>query len=149
MCAGYEYWCNTVPQTTKCVKKSLKIPVIRIRISKKNRQHNGLKKKYNRTNNDLQHNGLKKKYNRTNNDLQHKQCELGCSGRNYFPEHSTNEHRKCLFWICEHTKVVMRSHKSKKYIQYNSPLNNRHKTAEGAIRTSLTHQRWTPVLRKG
>jgi hypothetical protein len=27
--------------------------VIRIRISKKNRQHNGQKKKYNRTNNDL------------------------------------------------------------------------------------------------
>jgi hypothetical protein len=28
--------------------------VIRIRISKKNRQHNGKKKKYKRTNNDLQ-----------------------------------------------------------------------------------------------
>jgi hypothetical protein len=28
--------------------------VIRIRISKKNRQHNGQKKKYKRTNNDLQ-----------------------------------------------------------------------------------------------
>jgi chaperonin cofactor prefoldin len=28
--------------------------VIRIRISKKNRQHNGQKKKYERTNNDLQ-----------------------------------------------------------------------------------------------
>jgi adenylate cyclase class IV len=28
--------------------------VIRIRISKKNRHHNGQKKKYNRTNNDLQ-----------------------------------------------------------------------------------------------
>ena len=37
-------------------KKSLKIPkeVIRIRISKKNRQHYGQKKKYKRTNNDLQ-----------------------------------------------------------------------------------------------
>jgi hypothetical protein len=28
--------------------------IIRIRISKKNRQHNGQKKKYKRTNNDLQ-----------------------------------------------------------------------------------------------
>jgi hypothetical protein len=39
-------------------KKSLKIPtkvVIRIRKSKKNRQHNDQKKKYKRTNNDLQH----------------------------------------------------------------------------------------------
>jgi hypothetical protein len=37
-------------------KKSLKIAkgVIRIRISKKNRQHNGQKKKYKRTNNNLQ-----------------------------------------------------------------------------------------------
>ena len=37
-------------------EKSLKIPkeVIRIRIPKKNRQHNGQKKKYKRTNNDLQ-----------------------------------------------------------------------------------------------
>jgi hypothetical protein len=37
-------------------KKNLKIQkgVIRIRISKKNRQHNGQKKKYKRTNNDLQ-----------------------------------------------------------------------------------------------
>jgi len=68
--------------------------VIRIRISKKNRQHNGHKKKYKRSNNDLQnihikleefedtkgiirirnskerqHNGQKKKNKRTNNDL--------------------------------------------------------------------------------
>ena len=37
------------------LKKSLKIPkwVIRIRKSKKNRQHNGQKKKYKKTNNDL------------------------------------------------------------------------------------------------
>jgi hypothetical protein len=37
-------------------KKSLKIPkgAIRIRISKKNRQHNGTMKKYKKTNNDLQ-----------------------------------------------------------------------------------------------
>ena len=37
-------------------KKSLKIPkgAIRICISKKNRQHNGQKKRYKRTNNDLQ-----------------------------------------------------------------------------------------------
>jgi hypothetical protein len=44
-------------------KKSLKIPkgVIRIRISKKNRQHNGQKKKYKRTNNDLRGLLLKRK----------------------------------------------------------------------------------------
>jgi len=35
--------------------------VIRIRISKKNRQHNGLKKKYKRTNNDLQNIHIKLK----------------------------------------------------------------------------------------
>ena len=34
---------------------------IRIRISKKNRQHNGQKKKYKRTNNDLQNIHLKLK----------------------------------------------------------------------------------------
>jgi hypothetical protein len=38
---------------TNLRKKSLKIP-IRIRISKKNRQHNGQKKKYKRTNNEPQ-----------------------------------------------------------------------------------------------
>jgi hypothetical protein len=44
------------------IKKSLKIPkgVIRIRISK-NRQHNGLKKKDKRTNNDLQNIHIKLK----------------------------------------------------------------------------------------
>ena len=38
------------------MKKSLKIPkgAIRIRILKKNRQHNGQKKNYKRTNNDQQ-----------------------------------------------------------------------------------------------
>jgi len=35
--------------------------VIRIRISKKNRQHNGQKKKYIRTNNDLQNIQIKQK----------------------------------------------------------------------------------------
>jgi hypothetical protein len=35
--------------------------VIRIRISKKNRQHNGQKKKYKRTNNDLQNIDIKLK----------------------------------------------------------------------------------------
>jgi len=35
--------------------------VIRIRISKKNRQHNGQKKKYKRTNNDLQNIHIKLK----------------------------------------------------------------------------------------
>jgi hypothetical protein len=37
------------------------IGVIRIRISKKNRQHNGQKKKYKRTNNDLQNIHIKLK----------------------------------------------------------------------------------------
>jgi adenylate cyclase class IV len=37
--------------------------VIRIRISKKNRQHNGQKKKYKRTNNDLQNIHIKLKSN--------------------------------------------------------------------------------------
>ena len=44
-------------------KKSLKIPkgVIRIHIPKKNRQHNGQKKKYKRTNNNLQNIHIKLK----------------------------------------------------------------------------------------
>ena len=44
-------------------KKSLKIPngLIRIRISKKNRQHNAQKKKYKRTKNDLQNIHIKLK----------------------------------------------------------------------------------------
>ena len=44
-------------------KKSFKIPkeVIRIRISRKNRQHNGQKKKYKRANNDLQNIHIKLK----------------------------------------------------------------------------------------
>ena len=44
-------------------KKSLKMPktVLRIRISKKNRQHNVQKKKYKRTNNDLQNIHIKLK----------------------------------------------------------------------------------------
>jgi len=44
-------------------KKSLKIPkgAVRIRISKKNRQHNGQKKEYKRTNNDQQNTHTKPK----------------------------------------------------------------------------------------
>jgi hypothetical protein len=44
-------------------KESLKIPkgAIRIRILKKNRQHNGQKKKYKRTNNNLQNIHIKLK----------------------------------------------------------------------------------------
>ena len=44
-------------------QKSLKIPkgVTRIPISKKNRHHNGQKKKYKRTNNDLQNIHIKLK----------------------------------------------------------------------------------------
>ena len=42
-------------QTTKACKTSLKITKVQsIRISKKNRQNNGKKKKYKRTNNDQQ-----------------------------------------------------------------------------------------------
>ena len=45
------------------MKKEFKFAkgVIRIRISKKNRQHNGQKKKYKRTNNDLQNIHIKLK----------------------------------------------------------------------------------------
>jgi len=43
---------------------------IRIRISKKNRQHNGQKKK------NRQHNGQKQKYKRTNNDQQNKALDI-------------------------------------------------------------------------
>jgi lipopolysaccharide export LptBFGC system permease protein LptF len=55
--------------------------VIRIRKSKKNRQHNGQKKKYKRTNNDLQ-NIYIKQYKRTNNDLQNIYIKLRSSNRN-------------------------------------------------------------------
>ena len=49
-------------QTTKACKKSLKITKLQsIRISKKNRQNNGQKKKYKRTNNDLQYIHIKLK----------------------------------------------------------------------------------------
>jgi hypothetical protein len=41
--------CNTTEEEFEDTKGA-----IRIRISKKNRQHNGQKKKYKRTNNDLQ-----------------------------------------------------------------------------------------------
>ena len=64
------------------VKKNLKIPkgVIRIRISKKNRQHNGQKKKYKRTNNDLQNIHIKTKDRITRTPLK-TGGELRCSGR--------------------------------------------------------------------
>jgi hypothetical protein len=42
-------------------RKNLKKGVIRICISKKNRQHNGQKKKYKKTNNDLQNIHIKQK----------------------------------------------------------------------------------------
>ena len=53
---GYSTVSDTLFLTTEIYKKSLKIPkgVIRIRKSKKDRQHNGQKKKDKRTNNDLQ-----------------------------------------------------------------------------------------------
>ena len=43
--------------------------VIRIRVSKKNRQHNGQKKKYQRTNNDLQNTTQKSKDRATRTPL--------------------------------------------------------------------------------
>jgi hypothetical protein len=46
-------WAKEEEQTTQWV--------IRIRISKKNRQHNGQKKRYKRTNNDLQNIHIKLK----------------------------------------------------------------------------------------
>jgi hypothetical protein len=52
--------------------------VIRIRISKKNRQHNGQKKKYKRTNNDLQNIHIKHREKRTPLNTG---GELRCSGR--------------------------------------------------------------------
>ena len=67
-----------------CLKKSLKIHctkgVIRIRISKKNRQHNGQRKKYKRTNNDLQNIHIKLKDRVTRTPLK-AGSELRCSGR--------------------------------------------------------------------
>ena len=54
--------------------------VIRIRISKKNRQHNGQKKKYKRTNNDLKKHTYKTKDRVTRTPLK-TGCELRCSGR--------------------------------------------------------------------
>jgi hypothetical protein len=60
----------------------LKIPkgAIRIRISKKNRQHNGQKKKYKRTNNDLQKHTYKTKDRVTRTPLK-TGGERRCSGR--------------------------------------------------------------------
>ena len=62
---------QTIQWTKQKVKKSKQLSirrvciyqreVIRIRISKKNRQHNGQKKKYKRTNNDLQNIHIKLK----------------------------------------------------------------------------------------
>ena len=65
-----------------CFMKSLKIPkgVIRIRISKKNRQHNSQKKKYKRTNNDLQNIHIKLKRSSNTNHTKNR-GELRCSGR--------------------------------------------------------------------
>ena len=54
---------NPKSETTFQVKEELKTTkgAIRIRISKKNRQHNDQKKKYKRTNNDLQNIHIKLK----------------------------------------------------------------------------------------
>jgi 3-polyprenyl-4-hydroxybenzoate decarboxylase len=61
--------------------------VIRIRISKKNRQHNGQKKKYKRTNNDLQNIQIKDRVTRT---PLNSGDELRCSGRVSSPCSLTN-----------------------------------------------------------
>ena len=52
--------------------------VIRISISKKNRQHNGQKKnrQHNGQKKNRQHNGQKKKYERTNNEPQNIHIKL-------------------------------------------------------------------------
>jgi hypothetical protein len=56
----FKYICHCVSHTwTQLEEFEDTKGVIIIRISKKNRQHNGQKKKYKRTNNDLQHIKLK------------------------------------------------------------------------------------------
>ena len=52
---------NLMHTTRFMNKKSLKIPVIRVRISKKNGKHNGQKKKDKRTNDGLQNIHIKLK----------------------------------------------------------------------------------------
>jgi hypothetical protein len=49
---------------------------IRIRISKKNRQHNGQKKKYKRTNNDLQTCPFHAMFNQINMYFSHSVCKI-------------------------------------------------------------------------
>jgi hypothetical protein len=73
---------NPKSETTFQVKEELKTTkgAIRIRISKKNRQHNGQKKKYKRTNNDLQKHTYKTKDRVTRTALK-TVSELRCPGR--------------------------------------------------------------------
>ena len=79
---GYSTVSDTLFLTTEIYKKSLKIPkgVIRIRKSKKDRQHNGQKKKAKRTNNDLQSITHNTKDRVTLIQLKTR-GELGCFGR--------------------------------------------------------------------
>jgi hypothetical protein len=59
----YVYWLRIIWVTTKIILEEFEDTkgVIRIRISKKNRQNNGRKKRYKRTNNDLQNMHIKLK----------------------------------------------------------------------------------------
>ena len=66
--------------------------VIRILLSKKNRQHNGQKKNYKRTNNDLQDIHIKLRSSNTNPTKNGD--ELRCSGRVYSSCSTGDTHRK-------------------------------------------------------
>ena len=66
--------------------------VIRILLSKKNRQHNGQKKNYKRTNNDLQDIHIKLRSSNTNPTKNGD--ERRCSGRVYSSCSTGDTHRK-------------------------------------------------------
>jgi len=97
-------------------KKSLKIPkVIKIRKSKKNRQHNGQKKKYKRTNNDLQNTTLKNKDRATRTPLK-TGGELRCSGRESSSCSISGTRRVISDAGCKSDIVVLNTHTSTVYL---------------------------------
>ena len=73
-----EHWNNLIANLQEEFEDTKE--VIRFRISKKNRQHNGQKKKYKRTNNDLQNIHIKLKNRVIRTPLKHGD-ELRCFGR--------------------------------------------------------------------
>ena len=73
-----EHWNNLIANLQEEFEDTKE--VIRIRISKKNRQHNDQKKKYKRTNNDLHNIHIKLKNRVIRTPLKHGD-ELRCSGR--------------------------------------------------------------------